>query len=210
VSEWRKGPGRTDQQPPHLVALPVCKTYHTPHFERSKVVICKMLVARRTRLALQMRSRSPSTSACLFCLLLPPPRILLNCPDVPRRFRVLPHLRKAQSRPLLPRQRRKDLRRCAAATEREVTIDCPSDCFLSRRGAPLRRRAPALPACGHSAARRKIPQDIVYKHPQLMAALAFSICQVLRRATRLPWTLTSSPPSRPSRRPKDAELRHHL
>jgi hypothetical protein len=62
-------------------------------------------------------------------------------------------------------------------TEREVTIDCPSDCTYliaahryeneHQRGIPA--DAPLLD--------ETIPQDIIYTHQQLMAALAFSIAK---------------------------------
>ncbi len=62
-------------------------------------------------------------------------------------------------------------------TEREVTIDCPSDCsFLvsAHRYEDEHRRS--LPADA-PLLDEKIPQDIVYTHQQLMAALAFSIAK---------------------------------
>jgi hypothetical protein len=62
-------------------------------------------------------------------------------------------------------------------TEREVTIDCPSDCsyliaahrYEDEHRRSLPRDTPLLD--------EKIPQDIVYAHQQLMAALAFSIAK---------------------------------
>ncbi len=62
-------------------------------------------------------------------------------------------------------------------TEREVTIDCPSDCsylvaahrYENEHQRSLPTDAPLLD--------EKIPQDIVYTHQQLMAALAFSIAK---------------------------------
>ena len=62
-------------------------------------------------------------------------------------------------------------------TEREVTIDCPSDCsylVAAHRYEDEHRRS--LPA-GTPLLDEKIPQDIVYTHQQLMAALAFSIAK---------------------------------
>jgi len=62
-------------------------------------------------------------------------------------------------------------------TEREVTIDCPSDCsylVAARRYEDEHRRS--LPA-DTPLLDEKIPQDIVYTHQQLMAALAFSIAK---------------------------------
>jgi len=62
-------------------------------------------------------------------------------------------------------------------TEREVTIDCPSDCsylVAAHRYEDEHRRS--LPADTPLLA-EKIPQDIVYTHQQLMAALAFSIAK---------------------------------
>jgi len=62
-------------------------------------------------------------------------------------------------------------------TEREVTIDCPSDCsylvsahrYEDEHRCSLPSDTPLLD--------EKIPQDIVYTHQQLMAALAFSIAK---------------------------------
>jgi hypothetical protein len=62
-------------------------------------------------------------------------------------------------------------------TEREVTIDCPSDCsylVAAHRYEDEHRRS--LPA-DTPLLDEKIPQDIVYTHQQLMAALAFSIAK---------------------------------
>src|SRR5260370_29179781 len=59
-------------------------------------------------------------------------------------------------------------------TEREVTIDCPSDCsylVAAHRYEDGHQRS--LPA-NTPLLDEKIPQDIVYTHQQLMAALAFS------------------------------------
>ncbi len=62
-------------------------------------------------------------------------------------------------------------------TEREVTIDCPSDCtylLAAHRYEDGHQRSlpPDTPLLDE-----KIPQDIVYTHQQLMAALAFSIAK---------------------------------
>jgi len=62
-------------------------------------------------------------------------------------------------------------------TEREVTIDCPSDCpyliAAHRYENEHRRQIPAdTPLLDE-----KIPQDIVYTHQQLMTAMAFSIAK---------------------------------
>ena len=62
-------------------------------------------------------------------------------------------------------------------TEREVTIDCPADCtyLISAHryeGEHPRELTKDTPLLGE-----RIPQDIVYTHQQLMAALAFSIAK---------------------------------
>ncbi len=62
-------------------------------------------------------------------------------------------------------------------TEREVSIDCPSDCtylLAAHRYEDGHQRSlpPDTPLLDE-----KIPQDIVYTHQQLMAALAFSIAK---------------------------------
>jgi hypothetical protein len=62
-------------------------------------------------------------------------------------------------------------------TEREVAIDCPSDCsylISAHRYEDGHQRS--LPA-DTPLLDEKIPQDIVYTHQQLMAALAFSIAK---------------------------------
>ncbi len=62
-------------------------------------------------------------------------------------------------------------------TEREVTIDCPSDCsylISAHRYEDGHQRS--IPA-ETPLLDEKIPQDIVYTHQQLMAALAFSIAK---------------------------------
>ncbi|MCU1317614.1 MAG: hypothetical protein JWN63_2936 [Candidatus Acidoferrum typicum] len=84
-------------------------------------------------------------------------------------------------------ERRKAARFCPAkgekicavccGTEREVTIDCPPDCsylVAAHRYEDEHRRS--LPADA-PLLDEKIPQDIVYTHQQLMAALAFSIAK---------------------------------
>jgi hypothetical protein len=61
--------------------------------------------------------------------------------------------------------------------EREVTIDCPSDCsylVAAHRYEDGHQRS--LPA-DTPLLDEKIPQDIVYTHQQLMSALAFSIAK---------------------------------
>jgi len=62
-------------------------------------------------------------------------------------------------------------------TEREVTINCPSDCpyliAAHRYENEHQRRIPAdTPLLDE-----KIPQDVVYRHQQLMTAMAFSIAK---------------------------------
>jgi len=62
-------------------------------------------------------------------------------------------------------------------TEREVTIDCPPDCsylVAAHRYEDEHRRSLAADT---PLLDEKIPQDIVYTHQQLMAALAFSIAK---------------------------------
>ena len=84
-------------------------------------------------------------------------------------------------------EKRKPVRFCPAkgekicavccGTEREVTIDCLSDCsylISAHRYEDGHQRS--LPA-DTPLLDEKIPQDIVYTHQQLMAALAFSIAK---------------------------------
>jgi len=62
-------------------------------------------------------------------------------------------------------------------TEREVTIDCPADCaylVAAHRYEDEHRRS--IPA-ETPLLDEKIPQDIVYTHQQLMAAMAFTIAK---------------------------------
>ena len=62
-------------------------------------------------------------------------------------------------------------------TEREVSIDCPSDCaYLVAAHRYENEHQRSLPA-DTPLLDEKIPQDIVYTHQQLMAALAFSIAK---------------------------------
>ena len=62
-------------------------------------------------------------------------------------------------------------------TEREVTIDCPSDCsYLIAAHRYENEHQRSLPA-DTPLLDEKIPQDIVYTHQQLRAALAFSIAK---------------------------------
>ncbi len=62
-------------------------------------------------------------------------------------------------------------------TEREVTIDCPSDCaYLLAAHRYENEHQRSLPA-DTPLLDEKIPQDIIYTHQQLMAALAFSIAK---------------------------------
>ncbi len=62
-------------------------------------------------------------------------------------------------------------------TEREVTIDCPPDCaYLVAAHRSESEHQRSLPADA-PLLDEKIPQDIVYTHQQLLAALAFSIAK---------------------------------
>jgi hypothetical protein len=62
-------------------------------------------------------------------------------------------------------------------TEREVTIDCPSDCsYLVAAHRYESEHQRAIPA-DTPLLEEKIPQDIVYTHQQLMTAIAFSIAK---------------------------------
>ncbi len=84
-------------------------------------------------------------------------------------------------------EKRKAVRFCPAkgakicavccGTDREVTIDCPSDCsYLAAAHRYEDEHQRTLPS-GTPLLDEKIPQDIVYTHQQLMAALAFSIAK---------------------------------
>jgi hypothetical protein len=62
-------------------------------------------------------------------------------------------------------------------TEREVTIDCPADCaYLVAAHRYENEHQRSIPA-DTPLLEEKIPQDIVYTHQQLMAALAFAIAK---------------------------------
>ena len=62
-------------------------------------------------------------------------------------------------------------------TEREATIDCPSDCaYLLAAHRYENEHQRSLPA-DTPLLDEKIPQDIIYTHQQLMGALAFSIAK---------------------------------
>jgi hypothetical protein len=84
-------------------------------------------------------------------------------------------------------EKRKEARFCPAkgekicavccGTEREVSIDCPSDCsYLVSAHRYEDGHQRFLPA-DTPLLDEKIPQDIVHSHQQLMAALAFSIAK---------------------------------
>jgi len=61
-------------------------------------------------------------------------------------------------------------------TQREVTIDCPSDCSYLVAAHRYEGHQRSLPA-DTPLLDQKIPDDIVYTQQQLMAALAFSIAK---------------------------------
>jgi hypothetical protein len=62
-------------------------------------------------------------------------------------------------------------------TEREVTIDCPSDCSYLISAHRYEDGHQRSIAADTPLLDEKIPQDTVYTHQQLMAALAFSIAK---------------------------------
>ncbi len=62
-------------------------------------------------------------------------------------------------------------------TEREVTIDCPSDCVYLVAARRYENEHPHSVPADTPLLDENIPQDIVYTHQQLMAALAFSIAK---------------------------------
>jgi len=62
-------------------------------------------------------------------------------------------------------------------TEREVTIDCPPDCFYLVAAHRYENEHPRSLPADTPLLDEKIPQDIVHTHQQLMAALAFSIAK---------------------------------
>jgi hypothetical protein len=62
-------------------------------------------------------------------------------------------------------------------TEREVTVDCPSDCSYLVAAHRYEDEHQRLLPADTPLLEENIPQDIVYTHQQLMAALAFSIAK---------------------------------
>jgi hypothetical protein len=62
-------------------------------------------------------------------------------------------------------------------TGREVTIDCPPDCAYLVAAHRYEEGHPRSLPADTPFLEEKIPQDIVHKHQQLMAALAFSIAK---------------------------------
>ncbi|HYL84794.1 MAG TPA: hypothetical protein VE263_11210 [Candidatus Angelobacter sp.] len=62
-------------------------------------------------------------------------------------------------------------------TEREVTIDCPADCAYLAAAHRYESEHPRNIPADTPLLAEKIPQDIVYTHQQLMAALAFAIAK---------------------------------
>jgi hypothetical protein len=84
-------------------------------------------------------------------------------------------------------EKRKEARFCPAkgekicavccGTEREVSIDCPPDCSYLVSAHRYEDEHQRSLAADTPLLDDKIPQDIVYTHQQLMAALAFSIAK---------------------------------
>ncbi len=62
-------------------------------------------------------------------------------------------------------------------TEREVSIDCPADCSYLIAAHRYENEHPRSIPADTPLLDETIPQDIVYTHQQLMAALAFSIAK---------------------------------
>jgi len=62
-------------------------------------------------------------------------------------------------------------------TEREVTIDCPADCTYLVAAHRYESEHPRSIPADTPLLDETIPQDLVYTHQQLMAALAFSIAK---------------------------------
>lgn len=62
-------------------------------------------------------------------------------------------------------------------TYREVTIDCPADCAYLVAAHRYEDEHPRSIPADTPLLDEKIPQDIVYTHQQLMAAMAFSIAK---------------------------------
>jgi len=103
-------------------------------------------------------------------------RILLICLNCRGEFVSCPICEKRKPARFCPA---KDEKICAVCcgTGREVTIDCPSDCsYLLSAHRYEDEHQRSLPA-DTPLLDEKIPQDIVYTHQQLMAALAFSIAK---------------------------------
>jgi hypothetical protein len=103
-------------------------------------------------------------------------RILLDC-SLPRGDSVsCPICEKRKAERFCPAKGEKICAVCCG-TEREVSINCPSDCaylVAAHRYEDGHQRS--LPA-DTPLLDEKIPQDIVYTHQQLMTALAFSIAK---------------------------------
>ena len=62
-------------------------------------------------------------------------------------------------------------------TEREVTIDCPSDCAYLISAHRYESDHPRDLPAGTPLLEETIPKDLLYTHQQLMAAMAFSIAK---------------------------------
>jgi hypothetical protein len=112
-------------------------------------------------------------------------RILLDCLLLKGDSVSCPICEKRKAERFCPAKGEKICAVCCG-TEREVSIDCPSDCaYLVAGHRYENEHQRALPA-DTPLLDEKIPQDIVYTHQQLMSALAFSIakfCSVQRAAT---------------------------
>lgn len=62
-------------------------------------------------------------------------------------------------------------------TEREVTVDCPADCTYLIAAHRYESEHPRSIPADTPLLDEKIPQDIVYTHQQLVAALSFTIAK---------------------------------
>jgi hypothetical protein len=114
-----------------------------------------------------------------------PQRILLDCLLLRGASVLCPICEKRKAERFCPAKGEKICAVCCG-TEREVSIDCPSDCsYLIAAHRYENEHQRSLPA-DTPLLDEKISQDIVYTHQQLMSALAFSIakfCAVQPTAT---------------------------
>src|SRR5439155_1422304 len=103
-------------------------------------------------------------------------RIQLDCSHVLGAFVSCPICEKPKAARCRPAKGEKICAVCCGK-EREVTIDCPSDCTYLLSAHRYESEHPRDIPADTPLLDETIPQDVLHTHQQLMAALAFSIAK---------------------------------